>query len=151
VRDPLPAAADRPRLIGVGTAWRGDDAAGLAVARQLGGLAHEGDAIALIDAWAGARRVILVDAAASGAPPGTVHHFDAAVPLPARAMRSSTHALGVPEAIELGRALGQLPARLEVYAIEGGDFTLGAELTPPVAVAVERLARTLAGAASIHR
>ena len=138
MRHPLPAAGDRPLLIGVGNAWRGDDAAGLVLARRLGGLAHEGDGLALVDAWAGARHVVVVDAAASGAPPGTVHRFDASAPLPARALRSSTHALGLAEAVELARALGRLPERLEVYAIEGADFAVGAGLTPAVAAAVEQ-------------
>jgi hydrogenase maturation protease len=58
-------------------------------------------------------------------------------------MRTSTHALGVPEAIELARALGRLPARLEVYAIEGARFTAGAELSPAVERAVRELAESL--------
>ena len=93
------------------TAWRGDDAAGLEVARRAGGVEHEGDATRLLDAWAGADDVVVVDAAASGAPPGTLRWFDAsAAPLPAAQLRSSTHAFGVADAIELARALGA-PAR----------------------------------------
>jgi hydrogenase maturation protease len=139
-------------VIGVGNAWRGDDGAGLAVARRLRELAPpgvevrevEGDASTLMDAWAGADRVVVVDAAASGAPPGTVRRFDAvAEPLPARSVRSSTHAFGVPDAIELSRALGRLPARLDVYAIEGVSFTAGDRLSPTVARAVARLVEEL--------
>jgi hydrogenase maturation protease len=58
-------------------------------------------------------------------------------------MRCSTHALGVAEAIELARALGRLPARLEVYAIEGARFTAGAGLSPAVEQAVGKLAASL--------
>lgn len=133
-------------VIGVGSRWAGDDAAGLAVARRVGGRELEGDPASLLDAWAGADHVVVVDAAVSGAPPGTIRRFDAhTAPLPARLMRSSTHALGVPEAIELARALGRLPARLEVYAIEGARFTAGAELSPVVERAVGELAASLAG------
>jgi hydrogenase maturation protease len=137
-------------VIGVGNRWRGDDAAGLEVARRVraGGVeAHEveGDASALVDVWTGARHVVVVDAAASGAAPGTVRRFDAAAgPLPARSVRSSTHAFGVPDAIELSRALGRLPERLEVYAIEGETFAAGDRLSPAVEEAVERLAGELA-------
>jgi hydrogenase maturation protease len=139
-------------VIGVGNAWRGDDAAGLAVARRLRVLAppgvdvreHEGEASGLVEAWAGADSVVVVDASASGAAAGTVRRFDAAAaPLPASALRSSTHAFGVPEAIELARALGRLPARLDVYAVEGERFEAGAALTPAVADAVEALACAL--------
>jgi hydrogenase maturation protease len=133
-------------VIGVGTRWAGDDAAGLAVARRVGGRELEGDPTSLLDTWAEANHVVVVDAAASGAPPGTIRRFDAHNgPLPARLMRSSTHALGVPEAIELARALGRLPARLEVFAIEGAGFTAGAELSPAVEQAVGELAASLSG------
>jgi hydrogenase maturation protease len=141
-------------VIGVGNAWRGDDGAGLAVARRVQELAPagvevrevEGDASALVDAWAAADRVVVVDAAASGAPPGTVTRFDAAFePLPARSVRSSTHAFGVPDAIELSRALGRLPERLDVYAIEGASFVAGDRLSPAVEQAVAELVDELLG------
>ena len=113
-------------LVGVGNPWRGDDAAGLEVARRvraLGGPVEvreiEGDASSLVDAWAGSDRVAVVDAARSGAAPGTVHVFRADLaPIPAT-LCSSTHAFGVADAIELSRALGRLPRRLDVYAVEG--------------------------------
>jgi hydrogenase maturation protease len=134
VLDPLPEARRRPRLIiGVGNPLRRDDAAGLAVAERVGGLAHEGECSPLGDLWAGRDDVVLVDASASGAEPGTVRRFDASdEPLHARTMRSSTHAFGVPEAIELARSLDRLPAQVTVYAIEGADFRPGAGLTPAV-------------------
>jgi hydrogenase maturation protease len=103
-------------LIGVGNGWRGDDGAGLAVARRVRELAPtgvevrevEGDATALVEAWAGAEHVVLVDAAQSGAAAGTVQRFDARTqPLPVRSLRSSTHAFGVSDAVELSRSLGR--------------------------------------------
>ena len=58
-----------------------------------------------LDAWT------FVDAVDSGGWPGTVSRFDASdEPLPARAFRSSTHAFGVGEAIELARAVLLAPA-----------------------------------------
>jgi hydrogenase maturation protease len=140
-------------VIGVGNPWRRDDGAGVAVARRLGELAppgveartHEGDGAGLLDAWAGERHVVIVDAARSGAAPGTLVRFDAgAEPLPARGLRSSTHGFGVVEATELARSLGRLPERLEVYAIEAADLGAGPGLSPSVASAVEALARQLA-------
>jgi hydrogenase maturation protease len=139
-------------VIGVGNAWRGDDGAGLAVARRLRELSPagvevheiEGDATALMDVWFGADRVVVVDAAQSGAAPGTVRRFDVrAAALPARLLRSSTHAFGVPDAIELARALGRLPATVDVYAIEGASFAAGDGLTPSVERAAEALALAL--------
>ena len=101
-----------PLVIGVGNPWRGDDGAGIEVARRVGGIAFEGDGTGLVELWAGAEDAVVVDAAASGAAPGTVHRFDAAAgPLPARSLRSSTHHFGVADAIELARALDRLPPR----------------------------------------
>ena len=129
-------------VIGVGNAGRGDDAAGIAVVRRLAGrvgpnvsLVEAGhDLTSLLDAWQGASAVIVVDAMASGAAPGTVKRFDAAwVPLPARAFRAaSSHAFGVAEAIELARALGRLPSRVVVYGIEVERVDDGDALTPAV-------------------
>jgi hydrogenase maturation protease len=125
-------------VIGLGNAARGDDAAGLIAARRLNGVEHEGDPLALLDVWDGAESVVVIDAVRSGAVPGTIHRFDAAEPLPA-ALRSSTstHAVGLAEAVELARALGRLPARLTVYGIEGERFEAGTGLTPAVSAAVE--------------
>jgi hydrogenase maturation protease len=92
----------------------------------------------LIDGLVGAESAVVVDAVASGAEPGTLHRFDAsAEPIPARVFRSSTHAFGVGEAIELARALGKLPRRVVVYGIEGASFAAGEGLSPAVAEAVE--------------
>ena len=105
-------------VIGVGNAWRGDDGAGPgrrargSRERSRAVRVHEGEPIGLLEAWAGADEVIVVDAVASGAPPGTVHRLDAARRAAARAAlaRGSTHAFGLAETIELARALGRLPA-----------------------------------------
>src|SRR5207302_5635970 len=92
-----------------------------------------GDAIGLLEAWAAAPSVILIDAVTSGAAPGTIHRLDALTqPLPTGFAFSSTHLLGVAEALELARALHQLPSRLIVYGVEGRNFTAGVGLTAEV-------------------
>jgi hydrogenase maturation protease len=154
VRDPLPEAGDRAALtvIGVGNAFRGDDAAGLAVARALRDglppgvdvLEREGEPTSLIDAWAGLDHVWLADAVCSGAAPGTVFRIDATdEPVPAAFARTSTHHLGLPEAVELARTVGRLPLRLIVYGIEGLDFGASEGLTPHVEVAVSEVAAAI--------
>src|SRR5262249_43771176 len=139
--DSLPQIAGRARaviVIGLGNEFRHDDAAGLIAARRLReqGIAaeeHEGDLATLIDRWKGIDHLILVDAVSSGAPPGTLHRIDASTtPLPRELFRSSTHALGLPEAVELSRTLGTLPNCVVVFGLEGGDFTAGVGLTPEV-------------------
>ena len=92
---------------------------------------------------------MLVDTVRSGAAPGTIHRVEVTDrPIPASLRSSSsTHAVGVGQAIELARALGRLPSRLDVYAVEGADFALGAGLSAPVAQTVRSLAVTIARAA----
>ncbi|MGD0197415.1 MAG: hydrogenase maturation protease [Solirubrobacteraceae bacterium] len=134
-------------VIGVGNRYRSDDGAGLEVARRLQGSdafdvrESEGEPVALLDVWDGAPAAILVDAVSSGATPGTIHRIDASdQPLPAEIGGApSTHAVGLGEAIELGRALGRLPRKLIVYGIEGERFNAGEELSPRVAAAIESL------------
>ena len=140
-------------VIGVGNALRGDDAAGLEVARRLRALddggrlkvhAYEGEGLGLLDLWAGADAVVVIDAMRSGANPGEIRRIDAtpaAVQLPPPP--SSSHAVGVAEAIELGRALGTLPATVIVYAIEGEEFQTGSQPTAAVARAVESAAQSV--------
>jgi len=135
-------------VIGVGNAFRSDDAVGLIVAQRLKQASFDnvtvreesGEGAALIDAWHGAGAVVLIDAVCSGAEPGTVHRLDAqSQPVPAKFRCYSTHAFGVAEAIELARALNQLPPVCTVYGIEGKSFTAGVGLSPEVEGAAQQV------------
>jgi hydrogenase maturation protease len=132
-------------VLGIGNELRGDDAVGLVVARRtqqhlkLGVTVREAepDGMLLLDAWGGADLVIIVDAMSTGMSPGTIRSFDCALPIPAYSQATSTHAFGVPQAIELGRALGRLPDRLVVIGIEGERFEHGTGLSAAVETAVD--------------
>jgi hydrogenase maturation protease len=141
--------AGRVLVLGVGNPDRGDDAAGRAVAQRLrGGLpvhvevqeagGEAGDLLGRLEHVAAA---FVVDACVSGAAAGAIHRFDVSrSPLPQGAFAASTHGFGLREAIELARALGRLPSRCVVYAIEGEGFEVGAPLSPAVAAAVIEVA-----------
>jgi hydrogenase maturation protease len=133
-------------VIGIGNPVRGDDAAGIEVARRIRTHASRrdvtvmelfGDQLALLDAWTGARTVYLVDAIHSGGKPGHVHRFDAGEPLDAPFHRPGTHTFSLADVIELSRAMGRLPARLMGYGIEGASFGLGETMSPAVEAAVD--------------
>jgi hydrogenase maturation protease len=137
-------------IIGVGNGYGGDDAVGLALARALRGeplpgvtiIERGGDGATLLDAWRGQRAVIVLDAVAAGEPPGTVLRLDSRrEPIPARVFSHSTHAFGVAEAVELGRALGELPDELIIYGVQGTDFAPGTALSAPVAGALDEALR----------
>lgn len=137
------------QILCCGNRHRGDDAAGLLVADRLRewGIAAEtleGEATEIMDAWAGADSVVLVDAVVSGKRPGTAHAWDGRNLKACSASSASSHGLGVGEAIELARALGRLPNRIQIYGIEGRQFTVGAGVSPEVEAAVEVVARAIA-------
>ncbi len=141
------------RIIGCGSAGRGDDGAGLLVAarlRELGvpALEQAGDASALLHAWAGSDDVILVDAVVTGAPAGAVSVWEGRPSGLVRGAGLSSHGLGLAEALDLARALGRLPRRLRVFGIEGGCFERGAQPSPAVRQAVEEVAQRIAVMAS---
>ncbi len=119
----------RTLVIGVGNRDRGDDAAGPLVADAIrhahlgpavGTTIIEGDLSDLALRWDRSQSVIIVDAAVTGAPPGTVHrgiHLVSSGSPPI-----SSHGISLEDAIELGRQLGRSPAQLTVFGIEAGSF-----------------------------
>lgn len=145
-----PAARPRCRLVlGIGNLVRGDDAAGRLVARALRGrvpgnvevLEHDGEATGLLEHLRVADSGYLIDAAVSGAAPGTIRRFDCShEPLPRHALRVSTHGFGPDAAIELARALGILPRRCIVYSIEAAAVGAGAGVSAQVRKAAETVA-----------
>ncbi len=141
-------------VIGVGNCLRGDDAAGIAVARLVGAAApagvevleSDGEPAGLVDAWQGARTAFVIDAVSSGAAPGSLRWFDASTsPLPVALGSSSTHGLGIADAVELGRALSRLPERIVVFCIEGDDFSWHEGISPAVARALPAAADAVLG------
>jgi hydrogenase maturation protease len=132
-------------VVGVGNAFRGDDAVGLEVAARVRERAEDVEVVTsqleptrLLDAWEGADAALIVDAVSSGAEPGTLHRFDATeTPLPSAVFRSSTHAFSIGDTVELARAVGRLPGRVLVYGIEAAGFVAGEAVSPVVRTAVE--------------
>ncbi|MGF6812950.1 hydrogenase maturation protease [Paraburkholderia sp. Clong3] len=136
-------------VVGMGNPDRGDDGVGALVVRSIAGrlpadvslVVRSGDALSLIEDWAGFDALVCVDAAAPEATPGRILRIDLASEQLVREMSfASSHAFGVAEAIELARTLGLAPREMVVYAIEGVCFDRGAPVTPEVAAAVDEVA-----------
>jgi len=131
-------------IVGLGNPDRGDDAAGILVARGLveqgiKALEYQGAPIDLIEIWEPAGSVVIVDAIVSGAGPGTFRVWDAqTTEFQSGVFRSSSHEFGLAETIELARALKRLPKELRVYGIEAAQFDAGAPLSPHVLAGVNR-------------
>jgi hydrogenase maturation protease len=136
-------------VIGVGNPFRGDDGAGPAVAHLLRSqvpvgvsvLEESGEGTSLMGAWRTASRVILIDAVSSDGTPGTIHRMDASdVPVPSTLLPYSSHAFGLADAIEMARALHELPAQFLIYGIEASNFNETRVLSAEVHRAVSTVA-----------
>jgi hydrogenase maturation protease len=152
-------------VIGVGNEFRRDDGAGWAVLDRLRERAAErplppgtvlatcdGDPARLIGLWEGAGLAVVVDAAhAHPGTPGRVHRLELDAGLLTQPPTTSSHGLGLGEAVELARELGVLPDHLVVYAVEGADSALGTGLSPAVTAAVEPLAQAVEDEIARHR
>lgn len=134
-------------VIGIGNGFRRDDGVGLAVAERIAEhrlpgvhvVTATGEPSALLEAWTGAARAVVVDAATGEDPaPGRVRRWSA-TDLEAAATALSSHALGLAQTTALGRALGRMPAELVVFTVETADTGHGVGLTPAVAAAVPEM------------
>lgn len=141
MNQPSPHKPPHVLIIGIGNEFRHDDAVGLVVARalqdqvgpQVTVLESSGEWANLIELWAKAERVILIDAVVSGAAPGTIHDVDISEQsLPTGLLTQSSHAFGVAQAVEMARTLNRLPPMVHFIGIEGQDFSTGLGLSQEI-------------------
>ncbi len=144
-------ASARPLLIGIGNPFAGDDAVGhLVVARVAEAVSGidvreaTGEALELMALFEGRDFVIVVDACCADSPTGSVQRFDAwKDPLPASVGKLSSHGLGLADAIEMARTLGELPQTCIICAIVGECFDFGKSVSPSVLASIARLSARL--------
>ena len=139
----------RAAVIGLGNRDRGDDAVGLLVADELAREPLDADVLAwerpeldLLEVLPRYELVLLVDAARSDAPVGSVH-LDPE--LSRRGNEQGTHGFGIPGVLELAGALDRLPAELHLLLVEIGPVDHGEALSPAVERAVDEIADRLRG------
>lgn len=144
-------------IIGCGNLLRGDDAVGPILVRHLWE-AGPPAGVTLVDGGTagmdvafkmrGARRVIIVDAAATGAAPGTVYR------VPGEELEDlpsldglHMHQFRWDHALSFGRWLlkDEYPADITVFLIEAERTTPGAPLTEPVESAMHLVCATIRG------
>ncbi len=142
-------------VIGIGQELRGDDGAGLAVARrwqkqypqtasrvrvELSPL----PGLDLLNVWDGARVAIIVDAVLSDARPGSLQELDRRDLTSFCAGSKSAHGFGLAESIELASELcmDDLP-EIRILAISASQFELGTGLSSEVKKALPRAAEHL--------
>lgn len=133
----------RAVVIGVGNCYRRDDGIGPATAAEIERchlpgvrvVICDGEPAGLLEAWAGLDLAILVDAVRCvPATPGRVHRWPAGQV--ERGWTASSHGLGIPDALALGRALDRCPRRVVLFGVEAADLRPGTGLSRAVATSV---------------
>ncbi|MEU8712478.1 hydrogenase maturation protease [Streptomyces sp. NPDC048663] len=135
-------------VTGVGNTLRGDDGIGPAVVEALRGrvpggtvlTVSDGEPARLLDLWRNADAVIVVEAVRTDpARPGALHTLTSAEASTRVRTTASTHAFGLGECLALAEALGRMPPRLVVHAVEIANVELGERLSAPVRSALPDL------------
>jgi len=142
----------RPTLIlCLGNPLLGDEGIGVRVAEELKGLelpdgvsvVEGGTAgLSLISLMEGYQRVIIVDAADMGYPPGRVVRFTPAeVQFKTAEAPLSLHQIGLAEALALAEALEVAPSELVIIGVQPSRVEVEAELSPEVEGAIPQIIR----------
>ena len=136
-------------VVGLGNPDRGDDGAGPEVAARIAALdlpdvetVAEAAPLAVVERLQrtpAPEALVVVDATRPGTEPGRVRVLTLGrEPLTGLgAAPASSHGLGLPEALELARALGVLPPRVTVVGIEAASVAVGAGLSDAVRASLD--------------
>ncbi|MFE2064366.1 hydrogenase maturation protease [Streptomyces sp. NPDC059467] len=140
-------------VVGVGNPLRGDDGIGPAVVEALRGripddtvlAVSDGEPARLLDLWRDADTVIVVEALRTHpARPGELHTLTPAQAAGHARATASTHAFGLGDCLALAEALGRMPPRFVVHAVEAADVGLGERLSDAVRSALPELTTRVA-------
>jgi hydrogenase maturation protease len=144
-RHSLPATL----VVGLGNPLRGDDGVGVRVAQALAaGALPPGvevvdggtQGLGLVNPMEGRGRVILVDAADVGRPPGQFVCFTLdEAHLPGDDQHLSVHAAGLRDALLLARALEMLPPEVIIFGVQPASLEWEEALSPQVEAALSGL------------
>jgi hydrogenase maturation protease len=132
-------------VLGLGNMLMRDDGVGLTMLEELRERVPDGEdlefmdggtqGLALLGRIAGRDALLVLDAIALGAEPGTVHRIDD--PFSAAPPRAtSAHEANAGELLRAAVLLGDLPLRVVLVGVEPADTKLAMGLTAPVAAAV---------------
>jgi hydrogenase maturation protease len=100
--------------------------------------------IGLLDFFAGASKVLLIDAAEMNLDPGALVRFTPEeVAGKVSGPRFSAHDIGLLEVLELAKALAQSPAEVVILGIQPKEISWGMELSPEVQASIPRVVETV--------
>lgn len=143
----------RTLILGLGNPLLGDEGIGVRVVEELRGLelpngveAVEGGTagLGLISLMGGYQRVIIVDAADMGQPPGQVVRFTPSeVQFKTAEAPLSLHQIGLVEVLALAEALEVAPAEMIIIGVQPSRLEMGVGLSPEVEGAIPQAIRMI--------
>ena len=127
-------------VIGLGNPFRGDEGVGPRLVQQLSQQMCPNDTVRffdlgtagmrLLDAIAGVRKVVVVDCALMGLPPGTLRRF---VPEQVKSLKSlggfSIHDTDLMQILALSKQLGESPEQVVLFGIQPENLNYTMELS----------------------
>lgn len=142
-------------VLGVGNLALSDDGLGIHAVRRLGERYRLGPDVELVDGGtaglallprlAGLERVVVVDAVDAGAEPGTLVRLEAGEWEQALARGRTVHSVGLADLLSTARLSDAWPERVVVHGAQPASTAIGAELTAPLAAALDALVDRVAG------
>ena len=154
VPDSDPPVAGKTVVLGLGNRYLGDDGVGLAVADELRHAhldtgvvvrAHQTFDLWLLSEYAGASRLIIIDAARSGAAPGTVTEYGVVPHSGPYGSIPGLHSLGLHDLADFAAQTGLLSCPLTIIGVEPKDCSVGEGLSDEVARAVHEVVALVNG------
>lgn len=134
-------------ILGLGNLLMTDEAVGAEVVRRLSAQFEPDDSVLCLDGGTlsftlatpigDCRRLIVVDAAAMGEPPGTVRLFEGeSMDQRLRTSAKTVHEVSLADLMDMVRLTDSLPPRRALVGIEPASIDWGEHLTPEVEAAV---------------
>lgn len=139
-------------ILGLGNPLRGDDGIGPAVVEALQKIALPPEVevvdggtagLGLLQTIADRRRLLVVDAADMGLPPGTVRQVRPAACRPIEHTTLSPHELGFADLLALAERLGMAPEEVQILVVQPRRTGYGQDLSPTVRDRLPQIIETL--------
>jgi hydrogenase maturation protease len=130
---------DKTTVVGVGNVLLQDEGIGVHVIRSLREmtlpnveLVDGGTSPDVLTCLEATDRLIIVDAAETGGPPGSIYRLRPE-DLAGNTSDFSLHELGVPESLQMMQLMGNYPGEVIIIGIQPKEISWGMELTPELA------------------
>jgi hydrogenase maturation protease len=150
----LPAGSgETTLLLGLGNLLRRDEGLGIRALQLLEQRYRLPESVQRVDGGTlglellsyleGAERVIILDAAVTDGPPGTLICLRGDEVPAYLGIRSSPHEIGLPDLLAVARLRGTAPAEIILFGMQPEIIELGWELSPSVAQELEKLVKAV--------